>query len=153
MKGIKRFIELHHRSIGNLANFLGIGSAVMALAGWLGERPPWLWPAVAAVALVALALAAVRINQLGKSALEKDEAFDDLLRITNGLFMADLRDKVAGMERNNAIPITEMAAFFQTLRHVRQECGASPDGLRGIDDALAQLAEYERQVTGRGGHP
>lgn len=140
------FLSNHHKLIGYLADLLGIVSAIAALAGWLGERTAWLWPAVAVTALCALVLAAARIYYLAECLKEQTQAFDLLVANTCDFLETGFNTAVDHIRQNGITSITNMAAAIQSLRYAHQSISATPEELTKTDKALALLAEYERQV-------
>ncbi len=141
---LHRFHQRHGVALGLVANTLGIAAGLGWLIGFLPASPVWAWPAVAACALVAAALALYRAQELDINSRELQEANRRLEFIAGDHILRGLDQFARDANASQQMPITQVAGLIHTLRTIQERLGGNPQTLDQIEAALAQ---YERMAT------
>lgn len=79
------------------------------------------------------------MHQLVRQRDELNEAFNLLMRVATRIHLELINTSVQQAEAAGKLPVTQMAAYLATLRHI------CPDP-KGVDEALNALSDYENQA-------
>lgn len=149
-QSLHRFHQRHSELIGLVGNGFGIAAGIAWLLGFLPAAPVWAWPATASLAVLAAVIALYRAQEIEISRRELQEANRILFTLASKQIISGVEQFARDAEARQQLPITEMAGMLQTLRMIQPLIHTGAD--EELDQALAALAQYERQATGQRQH-